>query len=186
MTLWHLLTPEQKREAVRPLVAKGQSYAQVAEALGAPSRSAIAGVVDNSRRFGNRPIETPNLEGRPKPDGTPRRHADKLKAPQIAQEKARRARAKALTTETPEPASDRPAYDYAWDALPGSQPVRLEDHTTGCRWPVTVEGESVARFCNLDVGGTNRYCFGHMLLGTRPEVPRAPRTTAGKTVKFNL
>ena len=75
---------------------------------------------------------------------------------------------------------------FDWDDLPGNQPVRLEDHTTGGRWPVAVEGESVARFCNLDVEGTNRYCFGHMLLGTRPEVPRAPRTTAGKTVKFNL
>ena len=189
MTLWHQLTPEQKREAVRPLVAKGQSYTQVAEALGAPSRSAIAGVVDNSRRFGNRPIETPNLEGRPKPDGTLRWRPDpkKTKAPQIVQEKARRARARAQEAppaETSEPIDDRPMYARAWDTLPGTSPVALEFHTTGCRWPCEYPGE-VDRFCNAPTDG-GRYCAEHHRLGTRPEVPRAPRTTAGKTVKFNI
>lgn len=186
-TTWKNLTPDEKREAVRGLLAEGKTYSEAAGILGAPGRNSIASVVDNSRRWGNNPIQTPNLEGRPHKDG-PRRPTDRKKnANQIVQEKARRARAKAQETageDTSFQPDDRPSYDRAWVPLEGSSPVRLADHVDGCRWPCDT-GESVARFCN-EPATHGRYCERHNAIGTRPEPERARRTVAGKIKAFNL
>lgn len=192
-TSWQELTPDQKREAVRGLLAEGKTYSGAAELLGC-SRTAIAGVVERSTRTAN-PIRPPN------PQGTTvakqQKAARKRAAPQIVQEKARRARA-AANTHKPKPPSfgtiagvlptapteERRTYDYAWDALPGTSPVALERHTTACRWPIEVPGE-VDRFCNEPTDG-GRYCAVHHAMGTRTEVPPARRTVAGKVKAFNL
>ena len=193
-TSWHLLTPEQKREAVREAVEQGGlSYSQAASVLGC-SRTAIAGVVERSTRTAN-PIRPSN------PQGTTvakqQKAARKRAALQIVQEKARRARA-AANTQKPKPPSfgtiagvlpaapmeERRAYDYAWVALPGASPVALERHKDGCRWPIEAPGE-VDRFCNEPTDG-GRYCAVHHAMGTRPEVPPAKRTVAGKVKAFNL
>ena len=49
---WTDLTPEEKGAAVMPRLAAGQNYVQIAEALGAPSRNSIAGVVNRLRASG--------------------------------------------------------------------------------------------------------------------------------------
>lgn len=194
-TSWQELTPDQKREAVRGLLAEGKTYSGAAELLGC-SRTAIAGVVERSTRTSN-PIAAahkPGGTGRVRKAAAPKPKAKN--ATQIVQEKARRARADSRKPKPPsfgtiagvlpaeEPVEDRGSYDYAWDALPGTQPVRLEDHTDGCRWPCDT-GESVARFCN-EPATHGRYCERHNAIGTRPEPERARRTVAGKIKAFNL
>lgn len=52
----------------------------------------------------------------------------------------------------------------AWLALPGSTPVRVEDHKTGCRWPI---GDP-ALFCNAHVHGKGSYCDMHHRRGNIP------------------
>ena len=188
-TKWSALNPEQKREATRPLIEQqGKSYSEVAAILGAPSRTAIAGVVDRSKRSA-KPILVAHKPGFSSINEKKPKVKLARNATQIAREKARRARAKAASPEADapfrEPNDDRGAYDYAWDPLKGSKPVKLEDHTTGCRWTVTVKGESVARFCNEETDN-HVYCPAHRALGIRPEAERAARTPGGKTVKFNL
>ena len=177
-TKWSALNPEQKREATRPLIEQqGKSYSEVAAILGAPSRTAIAGVVDRSKRSA-KPILVAHKPGFSSINEKKPKVKLARNATQIVQEKARRARAKAASPEADapfrEPNDDRGAYDYAWDPLKGSKPVKLEDHTTGCRWPVTVEGESVARFCNLDVEARTATVSATCCLAHAPKC-RAPR-----------
>lgn len=144
MVAWTELTPGQKRDQVRLHVEQnGLTYSQAAKILGT-TRVAIAGVVERAKGAGQ-PIVSPNLEGRPHANGQPRRPTDRKRQPD----------------------DDRPIYSYAWDALPGSSPVRLEDHTTGCRWAIAWPGERVARYCNNATDGTSMYCSGHHQLGVR-------------------
>lgn len=187
MTNWQALTAAQKQEAVREaLEVAGLSYAQAAAALGATSRTAIAGVVDRSKRTAN-PIRSPNAPGKPVKD-KPVKAARQRNATQIIQEKARRARATAKGADDDPviaPVGDgRPLYARAWDALPGTSPVALEHHREGCRWPLEFPGE-IDRACNEPTDG-GRYCAHHHALGVRAEAPPAKRTTAGKIKAFNL
>ncbi len=187
MTNWTDLTAAQKQEAVREaLEVAGLSYAQAAAALGATSRTAIAGVVDRSKRTAN-PIRSPNAPGKPVKD-KPVKAARQRNATQIIQEKARRARATAKGADDDPviaPVGDgRPLYACAWDALPGASPVALEHHRDACRWPIEVPG-AIDRACNEPTDG-GRYCAHHHALGVRAEAPPAKRTTAGKIKAFNL
>lgn len=189
MTNWQTLTAAQKQEAVREAIeTAGLTYSQAATALGAPGRTAIAGVVDRSKRSLEGRIVSPNLEGRPSAVGKPRRPKGRRNATQIVQEKARRARATANGADDEPvlaPAGDgRPLYERAWDALPGSNPVRLDDHTTGCRWPIQT-AEAVARFCNAETDN-HVYCAAHRQMGVRAEAPPAKRTVKGRLPAFNL
>lgn len=195
-TSWQELTPDQKREAVRGLLAEGKTYSGAAELLGC-SRTAIAGVVERSTRTSN-PIAAahkPGGTGRVRKAAAPKPKAKAKNATQIVQEKARRARADSRKPKPPSfgtiagvllavPTEERRAYDYAWVALPGTSPVALERHTIACRWPIETPGE-VDRFCNEPTDG-GRYCAVHHAMGVRTEVPPAKRTVAGKVKAFNL
>lgn len=46
----------------------------------------------------------------------------------------------------------------AWDALPGSSPVPLEQRT-GCKWPIGQHSPFL--FCNAPTGEKGRYCPHH-------------------------
>lgn len=48
----------------------------------------------------------------------------------------------------------------AWDALPGSRPVPLEAHKTGCRWPIGDPLQPGFGLCNEATGGKT-YCEAH-------------------------
>lgn len=71
-----------------------------------------------------------------------------------------------------------PANHPAWAPLPGSSPVRLIDHTRGCRWPVTVDAPA-PHVCDLPTKGET-YCPRHRWLAlavdkrpARPPLPHA-------------
>lgn len=196
-TSWQELTPDQKREAVRGLLAEGKTYSGAAELLGC-SRTAIAGVVERSIRTSN-PIAAahkPGGTGRVRKAAAPKPKAKAKNATQIVQEKARRARADSRKPKPPSfgtiagvldtPPDARPLYDRAWDVLEGSTPVNIEDHTTGCRWPVVRPDRDFSAFCNEPAEGAHVYCARHRTLGTRPEPERVKRKVAGKIKAFNL
>lgn len=76
-----------------------------------------------------------------------------------------------------------PANHPAWAPLPGSSPVRLIDHTRGCRWPVTVDAPA-PHVCDLPTKGET-YCPRHRWLAlpvdkrpARPPLPHASLDTA--------
>lgn len=64
-----------------------------------------------------------------------------------------------------------PSDHSAWVPLPGTTPVRLIDHKTGCRWPVTVEAVAAPMVCDAPVliaQGCGPYCGRHVWLSLAP------------------
>lgn len=60
--------------------------------------------------------------------------------------------------------------DEAWQPLPNSTPVRIEDHKEGCRWPI---GEKPVMFCGCPTTGKAVYCPDHKRRGTTVTPPAA-------------
>lgn len=52
---WSALSPQEKADAVTPRILAGQSYGQIMRELRAPSRSAVAGVINRVRASGKLP-----------------------------------------------------------------------------------------------------------------------------------
>lgn len=156
MTLWRDLTLQAKRDAVRGRLehpTDPQTYKATAEALGT-TIGAIAHLVAESGKDPNGKIRSLRKQV------YPRSNVVRLKPV------AAKPPADALDV----PLDTRPAYERAWRPLPGSKPVALEHHTTGCRWPVEFKGEA-DRFCN-EMRTTERYCATHHAMGVKPEPPR--------------
>lgn len=55
------------------------------------------------------------------------------------------------------PKDTRPLRERAWEPLEGSSPVLIEDHTSGCVWPI---GGAPFKYCNLE-RHDKRYCTQH-------------------------
>lgn len=49
----------------------------------------------------------------------------------------------------------------AWDALPGTVPVPIEAHKTGCRWPIGDPLQPGFGFCGCETEGKAVYCSLH-------------------------
>lgn len=93
---WSEMDARQKEAAVLPLIRAGESYTFIADALAAPNRHCIAGVVSRLRDKGDLAP-------------TPSRQATGATGGAIAKAKARVARAKAGKTRAPKPQKARPA-----------------------------------------------------------------------------
>lgn len=184
---WTELTARQKSEqAVQLTEGKGYSYSQAAKALGT-TRTAVAGAIDRARM----------REGSPRPPRqrtTPENRqpsqagktAMQRGSTAIAQEKARRARAKALSHAAEPDATEeattgrRLLAAEIWQPLPGSTPVGLMQRT-GCTWAV---GEHPTLFCNEPcVDERFHWCPTHYAIGSRPVVQGAPKRVAPKPLK---
>jgi hypothetical protein len=63
------------------------------------------------------------------------------------------------------PAIEPPVRTQVWEPLPDSNPVIVEHHKVGCRWPI---GDRPVLFCNASVSGKQVYCPTHQTMGTRP------------------
>lgn len=183
---WTDLSSIQKSEqAVQMTEVNGYTYSQAAQALGT-TRTAVAGAIDRARmRAGNpprppRPPRTTPENRKPSKAGT----TAKLRgSTAIAQEKARRARAKALAiTELDPPAEEattgrRLLASEIWQPLPGSTPVGLMERT-GCTWAVS---ENPTMFCNEPgVDARFHWCPTHYAIGNRPIVDGAKKRVAPK------
>ncbi len=187
LTRWQRLTPEQKQEEVRELVAgQGLTYSGAAELLGC-SRVAIAGVVERSLRS-PKPIRSSsglkNQKGVKGAAGGGR--TAKTKAAKKARARAKPKHAgfhKFVALAIPEDAIERtPARQDVWEALPGSTPVPIADHHDGCRWPVGPDLPFC--YCNEAVTGDKVYCAAHAAIAYRePPIKSKDRTDAFFTTK---
>lgn len=103
---------------------------------------------------------------KPKPRGRPRKAAAGAASP------GRASVAPSPVASTPALVVDPfPADHPAWSPLPGTSPVRLIDHKTGCRWPVTVEAVAAPMVCDAPVliaQGCGPYCGRHVWLSLAP------------------
>lgn len=170
---WTTLTADEKHAAVRQAIQiEGLTYKEAAERLGA-SRVAIAGVVERStRREGGR-IESTRKAPKPAPKKSRGGEAaTRQRLVQLA--RARRGIAnKFVAAAVPVDTQDfTPPRPDAWEALPGSNPKRIEDYHRGCRWPV---GEAPVLFCSEPTGPEHVYCPTHRAMGIKPIAPKAQR-----------
>jgi hypothetical protein len=187
---WTDLSSIQKSEqAIELTEVKGYSYSQAAAALGT-TRTAVAGAIDRARMRANNPRpprqRTTPENRKPSKAG---KTAMQRGSTAIAQEKARRARAKKhagltryVSLDEPIAAVDTaPLKSKAWLPLPGTTPVPL-DQRTGCAWPIG-EGHPFL-FCNEPVHETGHsWCKVHFALGNRPVIAGATKRVAVKPIK---
>lgn len=165
---WKNLTPEQKGEAIKPLITEQLlSYSQIAERLGT-TRSAIAAAADRHRIVS--PLTKDHSGERGSKGGTafkarqPRN--PKVKPPPKPRLKMSRI-APTQPAGFPDDLIDKtPLKKDAWLPLPGSRPIPLEaagPHT--CRWPI---GENPTLFCGAHSRDGKPYCDRHNALAYRP------------------
>lgn len=163
--------------ALRDMIeVQGLSYRQAGEQLGM-TRAAATGLgnragIKSPRPPGWQAVNKDKAESKPA-------HAN----PAVTQEKARRARAKAQQPVFAPPATDpTPLRNAAWRPLEGREPVEIEHHTTGCRWPIDIDGRTL--FCNAPARH-GVYCEAHQALSGRPDPPRLLKPRAEKERLFN-
>lgn len=173
---WSLLTPEEKQAAVRQAVAaEGLTYSQAAIALGT-TRVAIAGVVERSLRKPNPIRSSSGKKGGSAPGAAGGRRTAKTKAANKARAKPRPARKipPRLNAFSRLPSEESlppvPTRGDVWAALPGSSPVAIADHVSGCRWPIGAD--LPFKFCNEPVVEGKVYCLHHSAVGYREPPPR--------------
>lgn len=159
---WSALTASQKAEQVRALVqTKGYTYSQAAQALGT-TRLSIAGVVD---RADIRSSSGLNTHAPRPPKLTAGKAAMQRGSTAIAQEKARRARARAMADQPEDDTTGkRLLASQAWDPLPNSTPTRDRD-PGGCRWPIGNDRPFL--WCN-EPTHKGVYCAAHHTLSCSP------------------
>jgi hypothetical protein len=183
---WTDLNSLQKTDQAEHLIAKGYTYSQAAKALGT-TRSAVAGALDRGimRTSAPRPPRQRTTPENRQPSQAGKT-AMQRGSTAIAQEKARRARAKALS-QTAEPDATEEATTgrrllaaEIWQPLPGSTPVPL-DQRTGCAWPIG-HGHPFL-FCNEPVAAGHSWCPTHFAAGNRPVVVGTPKRVAPKPLK---
>ncbi len=175
---WELLSPEEKIEHTREqVVTLGRTYSAAAAALGT-TRHGIAGAIERSTRTGN-PIRTSsglkNQNSTPKGAAGGRRDA-KTKAANKARAKPK-TRSPRLGSFLRLPSEIPVAGDIeivsksdAWGPLPGSTPVAIADHVSGCRWPTGAD--LPFHYCNEPVTGEKVYCAAHAAIAYREPPPR--------------
>lgn len=149
---WDAMSSEQKQDAVLPLFERGESYAFIQNQLGAPSRSAVAGVISRLRQRSGavkrpvmmRPPAARSKPGRPskKPEPKPRIEAV---APTIKM-------APAPIVE-PDPVPVEP--------FPNGGVTLMELTGRSCRCPSGDPKNDDFRFCGADTGFRGSYCDVH-------------------------
>lgn len=163
---WNRLSPAEKTVQVRQAVQyDNMTYSQAATALGAPSRLAVAGVVDRAKKT-SQPIIPSHSSGRGAVKAKPKKkHAGFHKFVAIP----------GIPDDVLE-AAFVPARTDVWEALSGSAPVSIEDHREHtCRWPVGLERPFL--YCGAVALDGGSYCASHAAVAFRP-VPPARRKEA--------
>ena len=187
-TTWRQTPMAGKIALVRAGAAEGLSYAALA-VLHGTTRSAIAGVAGRAKARGE-PIAflAPAVGGghadrkvMPKPKRPPPRPTP-ARLPIRERTTAMRPKPhQGLTAMLPVGPPLPPEALYkppasAWAALPGSMPVRVEDHHDGCRWP---SGDP-ATYCNEPVKDGKPYCAAHCAIAYHPLPPKAHKPTRAR------
>lgn len=166
---WTELSPAEKREAVKPMILAGKSYAVIAEALRLENRNCIAGVVTRLRELGELPParskQAVGKDGgqivRAKAQARRKPKAAGLDAINIAVRAESRA-------EAPGIAISRAA---AFDPIPGQTPAAFADNH-GCRWPVDgIDGPGLLA-CGAAKEPEHVYCADHRRIAYVPRIIR--------------
>ena len=185
-TPWRQLSLAGKIECVCTGATDGLSYAGIAARHGT-TRSAVAGVASRAKALGQ-PIvfRVPAIGGRGSTPKVKPKRARKVRPPKGTPPRERTVampktppRHQGLTAMLPigPPLPAEALYKppaSAWAALEGTTPVRIEDHTSGCRWPT---GDP-ARYCNEPVKADAVYCLAHCAMAYQPLPPRKTRPSA--------
>lgn len=173
----HVDWTQERIEDLKRLVAEGLTYAQIG-ALWGISRNAALGKAHRlglKVRHGGKRIATKAKAGRV-PQAAKKQRARPVVVPR-SNVPAKRARSAAEREGTKTPWRSKADFNGGvplevgtsmkilagdgWDALPGSCPVPLEAHKTGCRWPIGDPMEPGFGFCNEATEGKSVYCALH-------------------------
>lgn len=174
---WTALTPEQKGDAIRPLITIDLlSYATIARRLGT-TRSAIAAAADRHR------IISPLTKGATGAIGSKGGTANKARTPRNSKVKPERLKMSRIAptqpTAVPDDLVDKtPLKPGAWTALSGTTPRAVEHHKRDeheCCWPV---GDDPILFCCAPAAPGRAYCSAHVALAYRPIDRTARKGTA--------
>lgn len=188
---WPTMTRADRAEKVLQLYRDGKTYREMMEALGAPSRNSIAGVLNRLRAAGKL-NDTRRTTEKAKPKPKKARTSSHAKASVEACEVARHdGRAEALADapdgvelasrldagRTASATSERMDVTVVGDEsgtlilptiTPVSSPVALLDLTsTTCRWPVDGDGAETL-FCGAHCEPTDPYCPNHSRVACQP------------------
>ena len=162
-----MLWTEEAIEVLRTLALQGQSARTIAEALGAPSRSAVIG---KANRIGIK-LNGGGAAGAERPreaSGAP-----------IRRPRRPVAAGRALVATLPrEPRS--PSWIFAQAEVGDMLRVGFEDVAeTNCRWPVGDPLSEDFVYCGLPPARGRSYCAGHCRMAYQP--PKGARDAVGRT-----
>jgi len=164
-----MLWTKEAIEVLRTLALQGHSARAIAEALGAPSRSAVIGKANR--------IGVKLNGGGPGGAARPRQASD---APSRSIRRPRRADApgRALVSTFPREAG-RPNWIFAEAEVGDMLGVGFEDIAeTNCRWPVGDPLNEDFVYCGLPPARGRSYCAGHCRMAYQP--PKGAREAVGR------
>lgn len=169
---WQEMTSVEKRQAVKLRIAAGATYSKIADAIGAPNRYCVAGVVNRLRQIGELPPAPSKqetgavggavgrLKARARREGMPAFHAGNIAN-------------KAESRKVDPGISITITRAAAFDPIPGIEPIgfmQLGPRT--CRWPVDgVDGREFL-FCGAACEFEDSYCRSHKALAYAPPTDR--------------
>ncbi len=148
---------------LRRLWSEGWSAGQIANFLGGGiSRSAVIGKVHRLKLGGRATVVVrPNPTHWKRPEGAVRTRSAAAK-PTIAAKPVEKNLPKGNKVADVDAEGMRLLRSRAWTALPGTAPVGIMDYTSGCRWPIDQDGETL--FCNAEAPAKGPYCVTHAAL----------------------
>ena len=156
----NMLWTEETIEVLKRLALEGRSARAIAEALGAPSRSAVIG---KANRVG---IKLNGGGGGSAPGGTPAR-AERPRAPTAPRSKpvtCKRDLAPALPREP-----KKPRWIFAEAVVGEMRRVGFEEiRDLDCRWPLGDPLSEDFAYCGLQPAPGHSYCAGHCRMAYQP------------------
>ena len=164
---WDYMSAQAKGERVKQLYMQGLSGTEIANRLGATSRSAVLGVINRLRKAGKLPPADPGRVAASK--------GECYRAPKSVRQPSERLQkpgtVKSVAVSLPAYRGGRVVYDEASPApsIPENLKlplVELSDST--CRWPGGDPRNDDFSFCGAATGGSPPYCAYHSRLAFVP------------------
>lgn len=156
-----MIWSDERIETLRRLWMEGHSAGQIATQLDGISRSAVIGKVHRLKLpVRMTVVARPNPMHRKRNSDAPRRVKPATVTKSIAAAPTTKRLPCSDKVAGPDAEGVRRLRSRAWEALAGTAPVGLLDHTSGCRWPITGPGGETL-FCNGEAPGKGPYCATH-------------------------
>lgn len=199
---WKKLGPNEKADAILPLLAAGKTNLEIAarflncgssQVSGLVNRMKAAGMNPAVRRVGwpkpkktAAPTPQPKAKPAPKPDPAPisakqgRKSGAPGGIPSKSLHKARDAKLNSANiTNKAESRKIDPGLPVtitasaAWDALPDVEPITIDQlNSTTCRWPLWDDPGEPCLFCGAECEAERSFCPSHRALAYFPATVR--------------